>query len=475
MEMNTQSRGGAGTGERSVGELLQELAGESSQLARQEIALARAELKRSLSGVGRDAGAIAMSAGMAVIGGITVLAFLIAALGDLLDNYWLAALIVGVLLAGVGAFLAMRAVRDLRTVGFAPKETIETLRTTGEWAAEEATHLRATLAGSAPTPTQAVRGNGHAAVYDTLAHRPSTGRNGRSTHAAERARETAPPREPETRRGGKAAGKPQGLVKAVLQEIKDDDITGQAAKIAYYAFMALPPAIMALFGLAGLFGTPQLAQWVEDQALLAAPREVAESILIPFIEQVVLNKAPGAFSIGLLLALWGASAVFTGLMDTLNVAYDVKETRSFVKKRAIALGMMLAGALLFLLAAVSLLSGPKILETIGLGATGQLIWGLVKWPLAFAFIAIAFWLGYYLLPNKDQKGCKKVLLKAAAGAALLWVVATAAFRIYIANFSSYSETYGFLGAFIILLLWLYVTGLVVLAGGELASEMERRS
>ena len=98
----------------------------------------------------------------------------------------------------------------------------------------------------------------------------------------------------------------------------------------------------------------------------------------------------------------------------------------------------------------------------------------MQWPIAFLFMVAAFWAGYYFLPNRDQSNCKKVLLKAAALSAGLWVLATAAFRVYIANFSSYSETYGFLGAFIILLLWLYVTGLVVLAGGELASEMERR-
>ena len=90
-------------------------------------------------------------------------------------------------------------------------------------------------------------------------------------------------------------------------------------------------------------------------------------------------------------------------------------------------------------------------------------------------MVLAFWCAYYFLPNRDQRASKSLLAKAAAVAAALWVLATAGFRVYIANFSSYSETYGFLGAFIILLLWLYVTGLVVLVGGELASEMEKRN
>jgi membrane protein len=136
---------------------------------------------------------------------------------------------------------------------------------------------------------------------------------------------------------------------------------------------------------------------------------------------------------------------------------------------------MLAATALFFLAAVALLVGPELAKLAGLGAVGQLIWTILRWPLTFLFVVGAFWIVYYLLPNRDQKGYSGTILKAAAVAAVLWVLASAVFRLYIANFSSYSETYGFLGAFIILLLWLYVTGLVVLAGGELASEMERGS
>ena len=110
-----------------------------------------------------------------------------------------------------------------------------------------------------------------------------------------------------------------------------------------------------------------------------------------------------------------------------------------------------------------------------MGRAGEIAWTLAQWPVAFGFMVLAFWCAYYFLPNRDQRASKWLLVKAAAIAAALWILATAGFRIYIANFSSYSETYGFLGAFIILLLWLYVTGLVVLVGGELASEMERRN
>lgn len=263
-----------------------------------------------------------------------------------------------------------------------------------------------------------------------------------------------------------------GLLKRVWHEFQEDDIPGQAAKLAYYAFLAMPPALMAIFGLAGLVGDEALAGWLEEQARLALPETVTETIIVPFIQQVVLDRAPDAFSIGLILALWGASAVFAGLMTTLNAVYDLDEDRSFLKKRGIAVGVMLVGTLLFILAAGALLAGPAIADAMGLGAAGQLAWNILQWPLAFAFVVAAIWLVYYILPNRDQSPYKTTLLKAAAAAAVLWLVATAAFRLYIANFGSYTETYGLLGAFIVLLLWLYVSGLVVLTGGELASEME---
>lgn len=475
--MDTQPPPRIPAAERSLGELFRDLASETSDLVRQEMRLARTELRQNVRQLGKDAAGLAIGGGVAAVGGLVLVAFLVAGLGELLgDNYWLSALLVGAAMAGAGVWLAMRALRDMKGVSLAPEETLSTLRGTGSWASAEAAELRAALAvgngsdgrgrpvpaalGPGPVPTNRLRGVAALPPAATAAPSPPPAGGASAARGSDAGEEDDP--------GLK------GLLKRVFREIRDDEIPGQAAKVAYYAFMALPPAVMALFGLAGLFGSLDLARTIERQAQLALPAAVTETIVTPFIEQVVLDKAPGPFSIGLLLALWGASSLFTGLMATLNKAYDVEEDRSFVKKRAMALGVMLAGAFLFLLAAGAILGGPQISGALGLGEVGNVVWGILQWPLAFAGMVGAFWLVYYVLPNRDQRACRKVLLKAAAAAALLWVVATAAFRIYIANFSSYSETYGFIGAFIILLLWFYVTGLVVLAGGELASEMERR-
>lgn len=262
------------------------------------------------------------------------------------------------------------------------------------------------------------------------------------------------------------------LVKRVVHEIGDDDVMGQAAKLAYFAFLALPPSLMAIFGIAGLFGSGRLAEWLLSRARMAMPDAVVESIMGPFIQEVVLENAPGPLSLGLILALVSGSTMFAGLMDSLNRAFDLEESRSFIRKRLVALAVMAVGVVFFLLAAGALLLGPKIPVALGLGVVGKTVWNIIHWPLAFGFIVAALFLAYYVLPNRDQEENTRALLIAAAVAAALWLLATAAFRVYISNFSSYSQTYGFLGAFIILLLWLYVTGVVVLVGGELASEMQ---
>jgi membrane protein len=192
-----------------------------------------------------------------------------------------------------------------------------------------------------------------------------------------------------------------------------------------------------------------------------------------FVRDVVHQNAPGPLSIGLLLALWAGSNVFTALEDTLNAAFGIRAERPFVKKKAVAVGMLAACAVLFLAGSAVLLGGGGISDALGFGEAGRAVWAVLQWPLGFGLITATFWLIYYVLPNKDQRGCRMTLLKASAVSAALFVVASVAFRLYMANFGSYSKTYGLLGTVIVLLLWMYVTSLVILLGGEVASEMER--
>ena len=262
------------------------------------------------------------------------------------------------------------------------------------------------------------------------------------------------------------------LPKRVWNEFRADDITGQAAKVAYYAFLSLPPAFLVLFGLTGFFGGQDTAAWLTETLRGSLPAS-ASQLIADFVSDVVSESAPGPFSVGLVLSLWAASNVFMGLGDTLNAAYDTTDSRSWVKRRAIAVGVMVATVLLFLGGSAMLLAGPQIAGALNLFGVANLVWTIVQWPLALLLVIGAFWVIYYVLPDRDQSDAKMIIFKGATFAAVLWVLATAAFRIYISNFSSYSDTYGFLGAVIVLLLWLYLTGIVVLLGGELNAELER--
>ena len=458
--------------EPSLGTLFRELSADAARLVRQEITLARTEMKANVRAFATHAGSVALGAALATVGALVLVAALIAFLGDVVmgDRYWLAALVVGVLFLAVGGFLAYRAVSGLGKGGVAPAETLATLRETSGWAKAEVDDLRTAIAtghvpaggeghaGSAPYPRLHREGEEHAATASPPTKR---GNEAKGSQAAA---------------GGKEGSLPVSapLWKRVMREFGNDDIAGQAAKVAYYFFLSLPPLIMALFGLAGVFGGQKTADWMTSRLNGALPAE-ASGLVDDFVQQVVHQKAPGLLSIGLLLALWAAANVIMALEDTLNTAYGVKEKRGFVKKRLTALGVLLGVSVLFLGGSVALLAGPAISRALGLGPLGDTLWSIAQWPLAFALIVGAFWVIYYFLPNKDQSGCKKTLLKSSAIAAAIFLLATAAFKLYIANFSSYSATYGLLGTVIVLLLWMYVTSMVILLGGEISSEMERKA
>jgi membrane protein len=482
----------------SLGALFRSLSADASTLIRQEMALAKAEMRQNVRSVAGNAGKIVGGAVLAGVGALVLVAALVAGLGDLMgERYWLSALIVGAAFVGIGTALALMGLSAARHASLAPEETLETLRETGDWAKSEVSELRAVLArrpapgdGGGPGSNGLGShhgGNGHAHAVASSPSATAAGsriaaldRGRADEHDVERERKRALDRDPEAatlRRGRKETGEGEPplsmpLWKRVMKEFKRDDVAGQAAKVAYYFFLSLPPLVMALFGLAGLFGSARTAEWLTGQLQQALPPE-ASGLIQGFVEQVVNDKRPGLFSVGLLLALWAGSAVFTALEVTLNQAYGIKEERGFVKSKLVALGALLAVGLLFTAGSAALLAGPAITKALGLGQVGQTIWSIAQWPVGFALITGAFWAIYYILPNKDQSGCKKTLLKASAVVAVIFALATLGFRLYITNFSSYSATYGLLGTIIVLLLWMYVTSLVILLGGEIASEMER--
>jgi len=450
-------------GDRPLGELFRRLGADASSLVRHEVALAKLELRRNVRALASDAARAAAGGVIAAIGALVLVEALVFGVGDLLGRrYWLSALLVGVLLLAVGGGLLAAALKHAKAHPFAPGDTLATLRETGDWAKEEAADLRAALAGDARPD---VRSSSPAPLLPP----PTRGGRPRRSDASEAS--TPVPQAEGAGSPVRSTAEPPvtlPLWKRVWREYNDDDIANQAAKVAYYFFMSLPPLLMAAFGLAGVFGGDGTAEWLTANLRRNLPAE-AGTLVDGFVTDVVHKNHPGLLSLGLLLALWSGAAVFMALEDTLNAAWHVECTRGFVKRRAVALGTLLAVGILFLAGSLVLVAGPAIAKGLGLGV----VWSVAQWPLGFALVVGAFWIVYYVLPNVDHRGCKLVLLKASAVAAGLWLLATLGFRLYAANFGSYSKTYGVLGGIIVLLLWMYYTSTVILLGGEIASEMER--
>jgi membrane protein len=263
------------------------------------------------------------------------------------------------------------------------------------------------------------------------------------------------------------------LLKRTGKEILADRIPGLAAQTAYYFFFSLFPLLLFLTPLLSLVGgRDQVMNFVLTQLSSMGNPESIRPITDTIRKAVFAENAPGLMSIGLVLVAWSGSNIFGALMDSLNTAYDVEESRRWWKRQLLRLGVFVVGAIIMILATVTILAGEDIIDRVGvflgLGHTGRLVWKIIQFPLAFAFVVALGFIIYYFLPNAKQDW-RKVLV-ASAVMTVLWVVATLGFRVYLQYFPP-NPAYGFIGGVIILLTWMFYSMFVVLAGGELAAEL----
>jgi membrane protein len=268
---------------------------------------------------------------------------------------------------------------------------------------------------------------------------------------------------------------PLKLGKRVAAEISEDDISGRAAQLAYYFLLALFPLLLFLITLLGYFAGPgsELRQGLLDNLVRVMPQSASDMVQ-QTMDQVVQARGPGKLLFGMLAALWAASNGMGAITDTLNIAYDVKETRPWWKRRLVAVGLTVATSLLVITSLVLILFGGKLAEflgaNIGLGSTFVIVWKIAQWPAVLGLMFLTFSLIYYFAPNLEKPEWHWITPGAAVGL-ILWLVGSFAFRIYLSYFDSYSATYGSLGAVIILMLWFYISGFAVLIGGEVNSEI----
>lgn len=266
------------------------------------------------------------------------------------------------------------------------------------------------------------------------------------------------------------------LAKRVWSEIQEDDVFGRAAQLAYYFLLALFPLLLFLISLLGYFAgeNTELRTDLFRYLSTVLPGE-ASDLVSKTIGDVTQGSGGGKLSFGILAALWAASNGMGAVSESLNVAYDVEESRPWWKTRLIAVFLTIALAVLIISALVLVLYGHTIAEAVagsfGLGEVFETTWKIVQWPVVLAFVVLGFGLVYYFAPNLHDAKWKWITPGAIIGV-LLWLLVSFGFRTYLHFFNSYSATYGSLGAVIILMLWFYLTGAAILVGGEVNSEIE---
>ncbi|GAA3019393.1 YihY/virulence factor BrkB family protein [Streptomyces fulvorobeus] len=266
------------------------------------------------------------------------------------------------------------------------------------------------------------------------------------------------------------------VLKRTVKEFKRDELTDRAAALTYYGILALFPALLVLVALLGIAGE-SATRTVLDNIQKLAPG-AARDVITNAVTQ--LQSTGGTSSVlaivGLLGALWSASGYIAAFIRASNVVYDIPEGRPAWKVLPVRVGLTLV---LMVLACVSalivVLSGGiarQIGTALGVGDTALTVWSIAKWPVLVLLVAIMLAVLYWAAPNAKDRGFRFVSLGSLL-ALLIWMVASAAFAFYVANFGSYNKTYGALAGVIIFLVWLWITNLAILLGLEFDAEMAR--
>lgn len=267
------------------------------------------------------------------------------------------------------------------------------------------------------------------------------------------------------------------VARKTVREFSDDQCTDLAAALTYYAVLAVFPAAIALTSLLGLVGQgDESVKTLLDIIGDLGGASMVESIRDPLLEISRSQAAGLAFLLGLAGALWSASGYVGAFGRAMNRIYEIREGRPIWKLRPMMLLLtlvlvVLAAAVLFAL----VVTGPvadSVGEVLGVGSTLQLVWNIAKWPVIAIAVIVMVALLYYATPNVRQPRFRWVSVGAVL-AIVTWVLVSAAFGFYVANFSSYDKTYGALGGVIAFLLWIWLTNLALLFGAELDAELER--
>lgn len=266
------------------------------------------------------------------------------------------------------------------------------------------------------------------------------------------------------------------LLKRTGSEALQDDILDLAAQQAYYFFFALFPALLFVISVASFFSLKPLIDSVVDALSRVAPHDVIQ-IVTSQLKQLSNNNNGGLLTLGLLVTLWSSSGAMVSIITTLNTCYDITESRPWWKTRLTAVGLTLGLAIFILISMFLVLAGPGFAEHLSnrfyLGDAFKWTWWIVQWPVVFVLVATGVGLIYYFAPDAEQDWVW--LTPGSLLATTLWVLVSLGLKLYYTLVPNANATYGAIGGVMVLMLWFYVSGLALLVGAELNSEIEHAS
>ena len=267
-----------------------------------------------------------------------------------------------------------------------------------------------------------------------------------------------------------------GVLKRTVREFKADNLTDSAAALTYYGVLAIFPAIIALVSILGLIG-PSATQPLIDNLGKLAPGSVHQILSTAITNLQHSRGAAGVlFFVGIAGAIWSASSYVAAFMRASNAIYDIEEGRPIWMTLPVRVAVTVVLLALLAISAIAVvLTGSlagQIGKILGIGGTAVKVWDIAKWPVLLLVVSFMFSILYWASPNVKHPGFRW-LSPGGVFAVAVWVIASGAFALYVANFSSYNKTYGALASVVIFLVWLWISNIAVLLGAEWNAELER--
>jgi membrane protein len=265
------------------------------------------------------------------------------------------------------------------------------------------------------------------------------------------------------------------LGRRLWHESLQDEVLGRAAQLSYYILLALFPMLLVLTALMGVFSVENYMPELMSYLRQVLPND-ALSMVERFLKQVAEGSGTNILSLGGLGALWASSSGMTAIMDALNVVYGVKtDSRPFWQVRLIAIVLTIGLAGFVILSSTLVLYGPSIgawiADFVGLGWAFIVAWNLLQWPVVVGIMLLVVGAIYYVCPDIQQNW--RWVSPGSAFAVAMWLIVSLGFKLYVDNYGDYNKVYGSIAGVIVLMLWLYWSGMVLLVGGEVNAEIEK--